>query len=73
MTERSSFAVPPITDEEARGAALSVCPHHGAHPAPGWFREGRVFHCPIGDEFWRYSEQGSGGGMYRTLQFPTGL
>lgn len=64
----STLARPPITQEEAERADHSICPYHGGRPGAGWFRDGRVFFCPIGRQYWRYSSN-SGNGMYSPLAY----
>jgi hypothetical protein len=52
----SRDAKPPITQKETEGAEGSVCRWHGGiigrFPAPAQY--GKVFFCPIGQQFWRY-------------------
>jgi hypothetical protein len=60
---RSDLADPPITEEEARTAKDSNCPRHGglilASPLPE-DRDGTVFFCGVGRQYWRYTKQASG-------------
>ena len=51
----SDLARPPVTAEEAAGADHAICGMHGGAATEPWAHEGRVFYCPIGREFWRYT------------------
>lgn len=55
---RSKLADPLISEQEALNAQPTVCPWHKgriAHsPTPSdW--DGKVYFCPVGKQFWRYS------------------
>jgi hypothetical protein len=60
---RSEEADPPITADEARAADTAICGWHNGRiktdPIPSDV-EGRVYFCPIGRQYWRYSKQGPG-------------
>ncbi len=73
--DASSLADPPITAEDVRIAQASgdyttVCRWHKghiSHSPTSADTEGRVFYCPIGRQWWRYSKQVSG--LYAPLKF----
>lgn len=67
---RSDLADPPVTLEEARTAGTAVCrAHRGtiAHFPGANDTEGKVFFCPVGGIYWRYSKQQAG--MYAPLEY----
>lgn len=67
---RSDLADPPIALEEARTADTAVCrAHRGtiAHFPGASDTEGKVFFCPVGGQYWRYSKQQTG--MYAPLDY----
>lgn len=69
----STLARPPIQPAEAAAAAHSICPYHNGLVAETGDVEGRVFYCPIGKEFWRYSRRANAG-FYAPLPYgPTGV
>ncbi len=51
----SELARPPVTAAEAERADHAICRIHGGHVTEPWAHEGRVFYCPLGREFWRYT------------------
>jgi hypothetical protein len=57
---RSDLAEPAITVEEARAAETAICCWHNGRiktePTQSDI-EGRVYLCPIGRQYWRYSKQ----------------
>lgn len=63
----SSAARPPIQEHEVTGAVTSICRQHGAEHLDGWFTEGRVFFCPLGRMYWRFTKHQ--GGMYAKLPY----
>ena len=68
---RSEIADPPITFDEARAAAETVCRYHkGIIGQPGGAGDanGTVFLCPVGRQYWRYIKES--GGMFRPLNYP---
>lgn len=69
-----SEADPPISGEEAQGAATAICRVHGGliadHLSDG-DHYGKVYLCPIGQSYWRLTAKVSG--LHRPLQFPQGL
>lgn len=66
---RSNLADPPITEAEARNAEHAVCRHHGGlitwQHTPS--EDGRVFYCPQGASYWRFSKKRDG--MYAPLKY----
>jgi hypothetical protein len=71
---RSSTAEPLITAEEARAADTAICRLHKGLIASSPLAsdaEDRVYFCPIGRMYWRYSKQPSG--MFSPLRFRGGL
>lgn len=65
----SSLADPPITVEEARAAKDSICPFHNGLVRESGDVEGRVFWCPVGRTYWRYTKHPANAGMYATLPY----
>jgi hypothetical protein len=67
---RSEIADPPITTDEARAADIAVCRMHkgliAESPTPS-DTEGRVYFCPIGKTYWRYSKRANQ--MYAPLRY----
>lgn len=56
----SKAALPPISAAEAKGADTAICPlHRGmiARMPTSMDREGRVYFCPIGGQYWRYRRE----------------
>jgi hypothetical protein len=57
---RSPLAEPPITSEEAGSVDLAtnttVCRWHGGQ-LTSLNAEGKVYFCPIGRQYWRFSKQ----------------
>lgn len=67
---RSSGAEPPITVEEARAADTAICRWHNgsiAHSPTTNDVYGRVYLCPVGKSYWRYSREDAG--MYAPLTY----
>ncbi len=59
MSRFSELALPPIRPEEAEKADYALCPYHNGEARAPWAHEGRVFYCPIGRQFWRFTEKRS--------------
>lgn len=53
----SSRADPPITHEEAEAAQTSTCCRHNGLIEMTGDKDGTVFFCPIGKQYWRYSKK----------------
>jgi hypothetical protein len=53
----SKCAYPPISQEEARSAGVSICRWHGGLVRMTGEKDGRVFYCPKGREYWRFSNK----------------
>jgi hypothetical protein len=56
----STLAEPQITAEEARAATETICRWHEgliASSPTSSDTEGKVFFCPIGRMYWRYTKQ----------------
>ncbi len=66
----SSLAIPPITPQEARDAQHSICCVHDGLVRQTGDVEGRVFFCPSGSEYWRYTRNPPNAGMYGPLSYP---
>ena len=64
---RSDAADPAITVEEARAAQTSICRLHNGLIRETGDKDGAVFFCPIGRQYWRYTKQDSG--MYAPLPY----
>ena len=64
---RSDLAEPPITEDEARVAGESICKYHKGLILQTGDVNGRVFFCPLGRMFWRFTTQQ--GGMYQPLRY----
>ena len=68
---RSELAAPLITPQEARAASISICRHHNGRIASLPTQddhEGRVYFCPIGAMYWRYSKRPND--FWRPLDYP---
>lgn len=67
----SSLAKPPITLEEVRTAETATCRLHHGHishtrvTSDAW---DKVYFCPIGRQYWRYSKRLSE--LLRPLRYP---
>lgn len=69
---RSLFADPPISPVEARAAETAICCRHNGRIKTDPLQTdvvGRVYFCPIGREYWRYSK-GDGGLKLAPLRYP---
>lgn len=64
----SNLARPPIQSHETDGAETAICCNHGGLIRLTGDRDGRVFFCPKGGEFWRYSAKPQSG-MYVPLPY----
>jgi len=53
----SNLARPPVTDQEAAGADTAICRNHKGLIRELGDKEGTVFFCPIGRQYWRYTKQ----------------
>jgi hypothetical protein len=63
---KSPRADPAITDEEANRATAAVCLWHDGLIRLFGDRDGTVFFCPIGGQYWRYQKP-----LYRKpLRYP---
>jgi hypothetical protein len=67
---RSDLAEPAITMEEARSATDAICRYHKGLIRQTGDKDGSVFFCPIGRQYWRYSKQIDG--MFKQLNYPRG-
>jgi hypothetical protein len=59
----SKLADPAITMDEARAADTAICQWHKGRIKTEPTQddvEGRVYFCPIGRQYWRYSKERSG-------------
>jgi len=56
----SDLARPPIQPRETHDVETAICRNHKGLINVTGDTEGRVFFCPIGREFWRYSKQVNG-------------
>lgn len=56
----SDLARPPIQPHEIEGVETAICRNHKGLISVTGDREGSVWYCPIGREFWRYSKQVNG-------------
>lgn len=56
----SPLASPPIQTHEIEQAPTAICVNHNGLIRHTGDREGRVFYCPIGKEFWRYAKSFQG-------------
>jgi hypothetical protein len=56
----SSLARPPIQPAEAEKADTSICPNHEGIVRFTGDAEGKVYWCPQGREFWRYTLKRTG-------------
>lgn len=65
----SSVADPPITVAEARAAKDSICPFHNGLVRETGDVEGRVFWCPVGGTYWRWTKNPANAGMYAPLPY----
>lgn len=63
----SERAEPPITEAETRSAPVSVCRFHDGLVRLTGDTPGRVFFCPIGNQYWRYAKPK----QWRTLALPS--
>jgi hypothetical protein len=50
----SSRADPPITEAETAGAQVSICRWHDGLIKLTGDKDGRVFFCPKGNQYWRW-------------------
>jgi hypothetical protein len=57
----SSLADPPVSQEEARAAGVAICRWHNGlvKDWPFGVKDGTVFLCPKGKQYWRFSKKGS--------------
>ena len=53
----STLARPPIQQREAEKALTAICPNHDGLIAKTGDKDGTVFFCPLGGEYWRYAKQ----------------
>lgn len=65
---RSSIAEPPISADEARAADTAICRYHKGLITQVGDRDGAVFFCPMGQEYWRYTKHVNG--MFKPLNYP---
>jgi hypothetical protein len=63
----SDTARPPIQSSEIKDAREANCPRHGGY-RDGSERDGEVFLCGVGRQYWRYSTRDQG--MYGRLAYP---
>lgn len=56
----SNLAKPPIQPHEVQAATTAICVNHEGLIRRTGDTEGKVFFCPIGKEFWRYSKTTTG-------------
>ena len=64
----SNLARPPIQPHETDKAETAICCHHSGLIRLTGDKDGRVFYCPVGKEFWRYSLKQQPG-MYSPLPY----
>jgi hypothetical protein len=55
----SPRARPPIQPLEAQVADTAICRHHKGLITITGDRDGSVWYCPIGKQYWRYSKEQS--------------
>jgi hypothetical protein len=67
---RSDLAEPVITVHEARAATEAICRYHKGLICQTGDKDGSVFLCPIGRQYWRYTKQT--GGFFAPLNYPRG-
>lgn len=65
----SDLARPPVTTEEMRMADTAICTLHNGLIRQTGDRDGRVFYCPIGRMYWRYTRT-RGINMHSALKYP---
>lgn len=53
----SPLARPAVTEHEASGADTAICRNHQGLILALGDKEGSVFFCPIGRQYWRYTTQ----------------
>ena len=53
----SPHAEPPISEDEAKTAPIAVCLWHDGIVRLTGDREGAVYFCPIGRQYWRYTRK----------------
>lgn len=66
----SELARPPIQQHEAENAPHSICVLHNGLVRQTGDIEGRVFYCPVGQCYWRYSNNVKHG-MHSPLAYPS--
>ena len=66
----SELAMPMIRPDEAAGADRALCPWHSVKFIH-LNQEGKVYYCPAGAMFWRYSKRTNG--FHAQLRFPRNL
>jgi hypothetical protein len=54
----SRRADPPISAIEAEMARVAICCWHGGLIKTFGDKDGRVFFCPTGNQYWRYMQKG---------------
>lgn len=63
----SADADPPITEAEARAAPATICCRHNGLVRSFGDKDGSVFYCPIGKQYWRYTRKGRA--FYKALAY----
>lgn len=69
MSKFSDQAIPPISEAEAEKAQHSICRIHNGLVCETGDKEGAVFFCPIGRQWWRYTNKRPNG-LYAPLSYP---
>lgn len=66
----SDLARPPVQPHEIESADTAICVTHDGLIASSFSPadEGKVFYCPVGRMFWRFSSKGTPG-MYGPLNY----
>ncbi len=68
MSAYSTDAIPPVREDEARTAQTAICVFHRGLISQTGDTVGRVFYCPVGKQYWRYSKRRNP--MYARLPYP---
>lgn len=68
-SSKSADARPPVQNTELDSATDAICPYHKGLISLMGDREGSVFWCPIGRQYWRYRKNTLNGFTTR-LNYP---
>jgi hypothetical protein len=63
----STRADPPISEAETVAAQVSICHWHDGLVRLTGDRDGAVFFCPIGKQYWRYAKRNDS--FHRALRY----